>query len=45
MKTLQIGSGGAVHAKYYDHTGRLDTADDPDTVPQVKITESRPVMR
>jgi hypothetical protein len=27
---LQIGSGGAVHTKYYDHTGRLDAADDPD---------------
>jgi len=27
---LQIGSGGAVHTKYYDHTGRLDVVDDPD---------------
>lgn len=27
---LQIGSGGAVHSKYYDHSGRLDLADDPD---------------
>lgn len=27
---LQTGSGGAVHSKYYDHTGRLDVADDPD---------------
>jgi hypothetical protein len=27
---LQIGSGGAVHTKYYDHTGRQDVVDDPD---------------
>jgi hypothetical protein len=27
---LQIGSGGAVHAKYYDRNGRLDVAHDPD---------------
>ena len=27
---LQIGSGGAVHSKYYDHTGKLEVADDPD---------------
>jgi hypothetical protein len=27
---VQIGSGGAVHTKYYDHSGRLDVVDDPD---------------
>ena len=27
---LQIGSGGAVHTRYYDGKGRLDIADDPD---------------
>ena len=27
---IQTGSGGAVHTKYYDHTGRLDVVDDPD---------------
>ncbi|MBM79808.1 MAG: hypothetical protein CMJ78_04355 [Planctomycetaceae bacterium] len=27
---LQIGSGGAVNTKYYDHSGRLDVVDAPD---------------
>jgi len=27
---LQIGSGSKVHTKYYDRSGRLDLADDPD---------------
>ena len=27
---LQIGSGGAVHTRYYDGKGRLDISDDPD---------------
>ncbi|MFP6763165.1 MAG: hypothetical protein VB858_06095, partial [Planctomycetaceae bacterium] len=27
---IQIGSGGSVHTKYYDHKGRLELVDDPD---------------